>query len=155
MFHTQSSQRQSTVTVQPSPHKEKIMSRKSIAIVIASLCATLLFSACVGPRVVVDLSAVYAASTESAGLPELADRQAPAEYMATLSPGFAFVNRAEIAMQNHFLAELQSQSGYQGTPPYLIAANSLMPIRQPAPLMLNDRQDVADYQMFISGGYGQ
>jgi hypothetical protein len=75
--------------------------------------------------------------------------------MATLSPGFMPVDSAEIAMQNHFLAELQSRAGYQGTPPYLIAAGILLPVRQPAPLMLNDRQDVADYQLFISGGYGQ
>ncbi|MBX3001202.1 MAG: hypothetical protein KF893_21945 [Caldilineaceae bacterium] len=130
------------------------MNRKSIALVITTLFAALLFSACAGQPIVVDLSAVYAASAESAGLPELADRQALAEYMATLSPGFAPVQSVQKTVPGDFLADRQALAEYQATLPHLVFA-SPAPTQQMAPLMLNDRQDVADYQFFISGGYGQ
>lgn len=153
MFHAQSSQTQSPVTVEPFHQKEKIINRRSIAILVASLCAVLFFSACAGPRIVVDLSTVYAASPALSGLQELADRQALAEYMATLSPGFVPVERAQKTVPGDFLADRQALADYQATLPHLVFADSA-PKSQTTPLMLNDRQDVADYQMFISG-YGQ
>ncbi len=152
MFHTQSSPAQSPITVQQPQPKEKIVNHRSIAVVITSLFAVVLFSACAGQRIVVDLSTVYAASAEIADLPELADRDALAVY-TTLSPGFAPADRVE-AVQPDFLADRQALAEYQATLPHLVFVNPA-PMQQVIPLMLNDRQDVAEYQFFISHSYGQ
>jgi hypothetical protein len=58
-------------------------------------------------------------------------------------------------VQGNFLADRQTLAEYQATMPHLVFDENRTPARPHAPLMLNDRQDVANYQLFLSHGYSE
>jgi hypothetical protein len=156
MYRTHHAEIHSTIRHLQTDHfKEKIMKRKPIAMLVACLFTILLFSACYSSPIVIDLSAVYAAAAEPTMRLELVDRQDLAEYMATLSYGFVPAESAETSIQGNFLAERQSLAEYQATLADLIFIEHMTPAVDSMPLALNDHQDVANYQMWLSHGFGQ
>ncbi len=136
-----------------SPSKEILMNRTSIVITVVSLFAVLFLSACATSlttlsSALLDAATAYAAEQNAAAFPDLVDRQALAEYQMTLPHYSVTTARPQAVVAGDFLADHRSLAEYQMTLPHVS-----LPTREPAiPFTINDRQELAEYQMLLAGG---